>query len=184
MPRKSPIEESRRTDVVILFCLMELKLSGYTLCQLLTDWNIREFVAISDATVYRALVRLEKNGYISKRKFKRGEYPESRIYCILDKGRKRYGQLVKEGGAFIRGAYPVILLGMGSYLSPEKRRSIARTWQSEAKDVEQALLARLEDKTMRTYGKPFAEWLLLDHEISILRAEIAWLDRYLSLQNI
>ena len=44
--------------------------------------------------------------------------------------------------------------------------------------------ARIKDTTKgpgHTYGKPFSEWLLLDHERDMLKAELAWMDKYLEI---
>jgi hypothetical protein len=90
---------------------------------------------------------------------------------------------MKQIGSFKRTSAPLLpFIGLGSFLPSATRKSLAKAWVRSA-TAEQALLERrLNDHSAgATYGKPFAEWLLLDHEINRLRADIAWIHKYLGL---
>ena len=75
-----------------------------------------------------------------------------------------------------------MFLGLSAYLPAKERRALVRKWQSDARAAMAQLQARLDDHTRgATYGKPFAQWLLFDHEKAMLQAEISWLDTYLKM---
>jgi len=55
-------------------------------------------------------------------------------------------------------------------------------WQEDARNALDELQRRIDDHGGNgIYGKPFAQWLLYDHEKAVLRAEIRWIDKYLKL---
>jgi len=183
--RRNPEQEARRTEIIALFCLMEQDLSGYGLRRLLQDWNILEHLPISPATVYRSLVRLEKQGLLTSKKVRQGRYPTATVYSITKAGRKRYKELLAVESKFARVSYPSnIFLGAGSYLTRKERIAVARKWKEDAHKVAGRLRTQQENKKDPvTYGKPFAEWLLLDYERHMLQAEMEWLDTYCRLLN-
>ena len=59
---------------------------------------------------------------------------------------------------------------------------VGADWQRSAREKVEALTRRIEDRTKgRTYGKPYPEWLLLDHERHMLTAESEWMDRFIAM---
>jgi DNA-binding PadR family transcriptional regulator len=183
MHRKSPEEEGLLSALIALFCVYEVSLSGYGVRAKLKDWNIEEFLSVSPATIYRSLARLEAGGLLKSRIKKNGRYPASREYGVTPAGRLRYRELMQQQATFERGTHPLIaLVGLGSFLKPAQRIDLARAWADQAERQCADLEKRLSDHRVgQTYGKPFAEWLLLDHEIARLKADIRWLKKYIRL---
>jgi DNA-binding PadR family transcriptional regulator len=183
MRKRSPEEEARRSSLIALFCLMEEHLSGYALRQRLKKWHISESLPISPSTIYRSLDRLEQEGSVVSSVLTNGNYPQSKVYRITPAGRKAYRCLLDAEAKFERSAYALsTFLGCASYLTAGEREVLVRQWQSDAREAVAKLQARLNDRTVgATYGQPFAQWLLCDHEKSMLEAEIAWLDKYLEI---
>ncbi|MBU0676621.1 MAG: PadR family transcriptional regulator [Verrucomicrobia bacterium] len=182
MSRRNPEEEARRTELIALFCLMEDELSGYSLRGRLEEWKISEYLPVSPATIYRSLTRMEEEGLLKSRTVKQGKYPEATVYRITAAGKKHYEVLLHEEGKFARSAYGNnILLGVGSYLPPEVRTALIRQWQKDARAEIKELDKRINDYSGDTYGKPYAQWLLMHHEMHMLTAEIEWMDTYCGL---
>jgi DNA-binding PadR family transcriptional regulator len=183
MHRKSPEEEALLSSLIALFCVYETPLSGYGVRAKLKEWNIREHVTISPATIYRALAKLEDAGFLNSRIERKGRYPASRLYRITPAGRKHYRDLIKQMATFSRTSYSLApLIGLGSFMPATQRVKLAEQWVVDATVAKTELESRVEDRTIGvTYGKPFAEWLLLSHEIARLRANITWMKRYIKL---
>ena len=181
MSKRSPEQEPRRTTLLTLFCLMEQELSGYTLRQQLESWGIAEYLPVSPAAIYRSLDRLQKQGLLESRVEKRGKYPSSKLYRITPAGRQAYRELMLEQGRFFRSQYACnMMVGLNAYLSMEQNIDLAHAWQTAAKSRLRELETRLSSYGKRP-GKPYAEWLLLDHEIHMLKAEIRWMAKFIEL---
>lgn len=181
MAARNPEQELRKTRIISLFCLMETDLSGYSLKQMLASWNISEYLSLSPATIYRSLTKLHKDGYLSAQKVKQGNYPTSTIYSITDSGRELYRTLLEEEARFDRTSYQEnTFIGLSSFLPYEERVRLTTQRIEEAGRLLVDLCKRL-DTYKNQQGKPYAEWLLLDHEITMLQAQIKWLTRFLEL---
>ena len=183
MHRNSPEEEGLLSAMIALFCVYEVSLSGYGVRSKLKVWNVGEYFSISPATIYRSLAKMEDMGLLKSQMEKNGSYPASRVYSITAAGRKRYRELMKKIATFNRATHPLVpLIGLGSFLPPTQRAVLVRDWARNAEKECATLEKRLRDHTEgATYGKPFAEWLLLDHEVSRLKADIRWLHKYETL---
>ncbi len=180
MRKRSPDEEVRRTSLIALFMLKDEPRSGYEIKRLLQEWNVNEYIPVSSTTMYRALARLSSDGYVRSAQKKRGNYPTSTVYQITASGAKLYRQIVHEETKFTSSAYAISLfLGTTGYVSRSERRVIAKKWQDDARAKIKELTDRIENTAQGgIYGKPFPEWLLMDHERHMLAAEIEWLDGY------
>jgi hypothetical protein len=86
---------------------------------------------------------------------------------------------------FARTAYSLdAFLGLAAFLDDRERQKIVHDWQAVAAERIAGLDARIADTTRgpgHTYGKAFSEWLLLDHERDMLKAELVWMDKYLKI---
>ena len=155
--------------------------SAYEIKRLLQAWNVHEYIPVSATTVYNALARLADDGYVKSAQKKRGNYPTSTVYQITSSGAALYRQIVHEETKFTSSAYAASLfLGTTAYVSRSERRTIARKWQEDARAKINELTDRIEDTAQGgIYGKPFPEWLLMDHERHMLAAEIEWFDSYM-----
>jgi len=177
MSKRTPDGEGRRTELITLFCLISDDLSGYALAKLMREWGFCDYLPVSDATIYRALARLEKSGLVESREEKNGRYPTARVFRITSAGKDKYRELIRKEGRFAKTPHAWnTFLGLASHLSIEERIKIARQWQEDEKRRIAELDVRMEAPT--TFGKSFGEWLLIDHERAILKAESSWIDQY------
>jgi DNA-binding PadR family transcriptional regulator len=183
MAKKNNSEDASRASLIVLFCLRENDLSGYALRRLLAQWNVTSYVRISPATIYRTLARLEKEGKLSSRTARKGNYPPATVYSITEAGRRYYEELMCREAEYVRTDCPShLLLSCGSYLPVEERIKLVRGWQEGARRMVRRLQQKVESRAAgETYGKPYAEWLLLHHEIHLIQAEIDWMDHYCDL---
>ncbi len=183
MPKRSPVVEARRSELIVLFLLMEVARSGYQIRSLIREWKIDHYLPVSPTTVYRALERLAQQGHLSTSTRQNGRFPISTLYTITPKGKRHYRQLILQDSGFTPTDYSLTtFLGLAHYLAPDECKSLARAWQTAARARVQELDARINDTTPgpgHTYGKSFAEWVLLDHERDMLSTEALWMDKYI-----
>ena len=185
MSKRSPALESRRSELIVLLLLMEADRTGYEIRSLIREWNIDRYLPVSPTTIYRALQRLEAEGCLTSQLRQLGRYPVSTVYSITAKGKRRYrGHLLAES-VFARTAFSLDpFLGLAAFLDNDTRREVVGEWKQVARKRYEEVDAAIKDKSRgpgHTYGKAFPEWLLLDHERDMLKAELAWMDKYLEI---
>ena len=185
MSKRSPALESRRSELIVLLLLMEADRTGYEIRSLIREWNIDRYLPVSPTTIYRALQRLEAEGCLTSQPRQLGRYPVSTVYSITAKGKRRYrGHLLAES-VFARTAFSLDpFLGLAAFLDNDTRREVVGEWKQVARKRYEEVDAAIKDKSRgpgHTYGKAFPEWLLLDHERDMLKAELAWMDMYLEI---
>lgn len=183
MHRRTPEAEGRRSSLIALFCLSGGPQSGYGVRRLIKDWRIEEYLSASPATIYRSLIRLEKLGLLSSRTTRNGRYPKAKVYEITAAGRQHYVELVRSEAEFRRTGYALSpFLGLATRLERPERMRLAQAWMDAAEAQVKELQARIDDhRPGKTYGKSYAEWLMLHHEAHQLRAESRWLKHYLRM---
>jgi DNA-binding PadR family transcriptional regulator len=183
MHRRTPEAEGRRSSLIALFCLAGAPQSGYGVRRLIKQWRMEEYLSTSPATIYRSLARLEKMGLLESHTERNGRYPKSKVYAITAEGRLHYAELIRTEAQFRRTGYAISsFLGLGTRLDRAERIRLAETWMEAATQQVNELQARIDDhRPGKTYGKSYAEWLMLHHEAHQLRAEIAWLKHFRKL---
>ena len=188
MSKRSPALESRRSELIVLLLLMEADRTGYEIRSLIREWNIDRYLPVSPTTIYRALQRLEAEGCLTSQPRQLGRSPVSTVYSITAKGKKKYRSHLLAEGVFARTAFSLDpFLGLASFLDNAGRRAVVGEWKRAAQKRYEEVDAAIKDKSRgpgHTYGKAFPEWLLLDHERDMLKAELAWMDKYLEIGMI
>lgn len=185
MSKRSPALEARRSELIVLLTLMETDRTGYEICHVCKAWNLHRYLPVSATTIYRALQRLEAEGCLTSQSRQSGRYPVSTVYAIAEKGRTKYREHLLAESAFARTAYSLDpFLGLATFLDNASRRAIVDAWKQAARKRFEEVDAAIKDNRTgpgHTYGKAFPEWLLLDHERDMLQAELAWMDKYLTI---
>lgn len=183
MHRRTPEAEGRRSSLIALFCLSGGTLSGYGVRKLIKDWRMEEYLSTSPATIYRSLARLEKNGLLEAHTTRKGRYPKATNYKISPAGRRHYAELIRTEAEFRRTGYALSpFLGLGTRLERAERARLATTWMEAAAAQAKELQVRIDDnRPGKTYGKSYAEWLMLHHEAHQLRSEVSWIKGYLRM---
>jgi len=181
---RSPRRQGRRSELIALFMLMTSERSGYDIRKLLEEWHIKDYLPVSPAAIYRTLERLENEGFVQSYREQRGNYPVSTVYRITDSGREAYCERVLREGSFHRTPFAVMtFLSLGSFLPRQERIALTDAWIGSATELVNYLRKRVNchEGEDTIYGKPFAEWLVLDHEASMMECEIAWMKKYRTL---
>ena len=186
MHRRTPEAEGRRSSLIALFCLTGAPQSGYGIRQLIKQWRMEEYLSASPATIYRSLARLEKKGLLASHMERNGRYPKSKVYEITDEGRQHYAELIRNEATFRRTGYALSpFLGLATRLDRAVRIRLVTGWMEAAAAQAEELQTRIDDhRPGKTYGKSYAEWLMLHHEAHQLRSEVRWIKHYLRMLNM
>jgi len=146
--------------------------------KVISETRIHEWLPISSMTVYQSMRRLANSGCITGEAEKNTAYPERIMYRATDEGRAYFDEfLAHEMGTYSR-EYFHFDLGIGlSVFMPQKEKLKA------VKARIKQLSKRYDDVCIDLddggdSNSLFPRNLLLDHEKSFLKSEIAWLRKY------
>jgi DNA-binding PadR family transcriptional regulator len=163
-----------KVATMVLGLLAEGERHGYVLLREMDERGMLRWTRVSRVAVYKALARLEAEGYLTSWTEKEGNLPARRVYAITSSGRERLRDLVYSMCASqepLRFDMPV---GIAFIACLEKE---------EAKDALLARIAFLETQARRLRReKDILEGLvdgifldILAHEQSAYRGELRWL---------
>lgn len=181
---RSPRRQGRRSELISLFLLMEKELSGYDIRRILDEWHINDYLPVSPAAIYRTLNRLAEDGLVNSFEEQRGNYPVSTVYRITEAGREAYKLRLEQEASFHRTPFAAMaFISLASYVPVKERIQLVDGWIEKGQALVAQLRKRLdpENQDALVYGKPYAEWLLLDHEACLMEAEVTWMQKYKKL---
>ena len=167
------------SDLIVLFFLYKGGTHcGYTMKKIIAETRIHEWLPISSMTVYQSMRRLANSEYISGEAEKNTAYPERIMYFITDSGRTYFDDfLVREMGTYSREYFHFDLgVGLSVFIDPKEK---AKAVKSRIKQLTQRYDEVVADLDSNAKDESiFPRALLLDHEKSFLKSEIAWLRKY------
>lgn len=85
-----------KIDLVVLGLLQKRARHGYEIYTHATRHGLGNWLKVKKPSVYKALQRLEQNGYISVQQITSGKHPPRKIYKIEASGSKYFMQLLHE----------------------------------------------------------------------------------------
>ena len=86
-------------DIVLLGLIKELPRGAYDVSQVIQQRQLRSWIRISDASVYRNLRILAEQGYLDTRVTREGAMPEKTIFELTEAGSEHLSQLIREAAA-------------------------------------------------------------------------------------
>ena len=160
-----------KVDVIVLGLLDEEPLYGYDLLDRFRERSMGFWVEIGRASVYQALHRLERDGFVTGREHDGRTAPDRRVFRITKAGKARLREGLGERFGDLRPYETeagTALAFLGS-LSPSAARGALDAREAGLHD----LLAAIRDERART-GRGGAG-AMLDRQEALARAELAWL---------
>ena len=164
-------------QLLLLGLLRAQKMHGYQLNEFLE----RHYDFITDlksSTAYYLLDKLATDGYVSMEVEQVGNRPPRRVYEITPKGEAQFFDLLRANLAAHNA--PIYADEVGLSLMADLPRPEVRACLVQKRRLIQVELDRLAgmEATLRTGGNEQV-YLALDHHLTLVRAELAWLDRLL-----
>ena len=81
-------------DLVILGMLKKKPMGAYELQKLVEYRSISKWVKISTPSIYKKVLQLEENGFVTSRFEREGNMPEKAVYSLTDEGKKEFERLM------------------------------------------------------------------------------------------
>jgi DNA-binding PadR family transcriptional regulator len=82
--------------LLLLGFLVERQMSAYELDKWIAGCNLQEMVRISSPAVYKNLIKLHEQGFLSAEVVKESEMPEKTVYSITDDGHRHFLALMDD----------------------------------------------------------------------------------------
>lgn len=80
--------------LVILGMLRKKPMGAYELQKLVEYRSISKWVKISTPSIYKKVLQLEENGFVTSRFEREGNMPEKAVYSLTDEGKKEFERLM------------------------------------------------------------------------------------------
>lgn len=163
--------------LLVLWLLAERAAHGYQIKRSLTDAGLAFWFGLEDASIYSVLRTLLRHGQVREVARERaGGRPTRTRYAITAAGRRHYDELLTEAIRSVRvpvAPVDVALAAVGDLDEAEA----AAAWH----DRRTALSSLADDIERHRSAAPSSA--IADRNLALVRAEIAWLDDYLSTRT-
>jgi len=136
------------------------------------------FAGVELKSIYYPLKILEKKGLLTKQVSKKGRWPKRFVYCLTEKGKARFEELLSKN--LLNFKRPQFTLDLSLYflsylpVSLARRRLAARL--SILKKISLGIVGMLNSKDLKD-SLPHSQ--ILEHNLCLLRAESAFLSSLL-----
>lgn len=160
--------------LLIMGLLEQQSLHGYAINDFVERY-VDRVAGMKKSTAYALLQRLEKKGYVSVQLIDQGTRPPRQVYTLTESGREAFIDQLKKSLArpeqpFSGDDIPYLFMAS---LNPDERIALLK----ERLDM---LYQYLEHYTTTMKHNESGVDIFLDHRVTLLRAEIAWLERLIA----
>ena len=166
--------------MVILGLLKEGPKHGYEVRKLVRE-VLGEYTPVASKSIYYPLRSLEKKGFLRKERKREGKRPEKFIYHLTKDGEKEFSRLLSRNLLLIERPYLNVDLSL--YFLPYVDKKIAKhrlqnrlKRLKEVREWVEELKKSLEEKE-----KPFHLKAVTEHNLQIVKTEIEFTSRLVSL---
>lgn len=163
-------------QLLLLGVLRAQKMYGYQLNEFL-ERHFDFITNLKAPTAYYLLDRLAADDYVQTHQEQVGNRPQRRVYEITPQGENYFFELLR---ANLRGYTPptyadeVGLAFMGEL--PDAELSACLAEKRAQVEAQLTRLLAIQERVQSSEGETRPVRLVLDHHLTLIRAEIAWLD--------
>jgi DNA-binding PadR family transcriptional regulator len=170
---------STESELLLLGLLQRQAMHGYELHEFL-DHRLHFVTDLKKPTAYRLLDVLYQRGLVARTAERAGRRPERLVYSLTPAGQQHFRRLLREqlGRAEpVRYPHNIALL-FSDQLGESERRDLLRRRGL-------ALRAQLEDTLLAVdaHAPGTAPRVVLEHDATMLRAELDWLERTVGVEQ-
>jgi len=165
-----------KVEIVILGLLAEEPLYGYDLLERFRSRSMGFWVEVGKASVYQALRRLERDGFVGGRAQEGPEGPDRRVYRITRAGRARLLAGLAERAAALE-PYETsggLALGLAHLLSSTEARRAVDARETAVRDFLDAIRAERTRTAAARGAGPSVSQAMLDRQEAFAKAELTW----------
>jgi DNA-binding PadR family transcriptional regulator len=166
-------------ELAILSLIAERPRHGYEMEQVIEARGMREWTEIGFSSIYYLLKKLENDGLVAGQTEQvAGRGPARKIYHITEAGMTALRAALIEALSVPQPRYSSFLLGMGNLAGLRPVEAIAALWK-----YHQALtdrLAHVQSRWEEQKPLPYFVDALFDYSITMIQAEQAWIERFIT----
>jgi DNA-binding PadR family transcriptional regulator len=163
-------------DLILLGLVHDTPMSAYEMQKHVEYRNLARWVKISTPSIYKKVLRLEQQGYLSSRVEKSGRMPEKAVYSITPAGLTRFEELMREGAAGpvdVLFDFNAVVANLNKLPKAEALERIDSIRGGIRKN-----LAYMESVRPGREHIPLTGRAVLDQQIQVLRALETWADGF------
>jgi DNA-binding PadR family transcriptional regulator len=166
-----------KVELVALGLLEEGPVHGYDLLERFRERSMGFWLEVGRASVYQALQRLERKGYVRGRAQPGDDGPDRRVYSITRTGRTRLREGIDErvGEPTPYETAAGDALGFVWSLPPREVKGALVARERSVRDLLDALDAELERTAGASGPSATVSRLLLQRQRALAEAEVAWI---------
>jgi DNA-binding PadR family transcriptional regulator len=171
-----------KNELAVLGLIQEGPKYGYQIYQKIEKLHMEHWAAVSLASIYSTLNRLEKEGLIKVRKEKPGKMPERSVYHLTPTGRKRLALLVEKALSEERMPQEDFTLGL-MFLEAAPKSKALKCLKDKKREME-----KLKNNLQKIYSKerkkvPFSRRFLLKYGLAHLKMGLKHLSQVIAEVN-
>ncbi len=167
-------------ELAVLGLLAEQDKYGYQIEQDIDQRGMRQWTDIAFSSIYYLLGRLEQKGWLAAAGQSTGDYPARKVYRLTAAGAQAYREAVRQRLAAPRprtGDFDLALANLVALSTGEVQVALEAYHSRLVDDLEQAKAKWAQD---RQAGIPPHVAALFDHSLSILQAELYWVEKFMA----
>jgi len=163
-------------DLILLGLVHDQPRSAYEMQKQVEYRNLGKWVKISTPSIYKKVLRLEEQGYLTRHVEREGRMPEKAVYSITPQGWERFQALMREGAA---GAAEVLfdfnaVVANLNKLPPDEALGLIGSIRS---GIRESLIYMQGVRPQRSHI-PLTGRAVLDQQIRVLTALSDWADGF------
>jgi DNA-binding PadR family transcriptional regulator len=171
------IGELSAVAVLILALLNERPMHPYQVHQNLVERGDTRLVRVNAGAVYHGIERLEKDGLVEVAGTERaGNRPERTSYRITDAGRSAMTARLTSFLGDDHPSYPLFSVGLAEAHEVPVETVVQQLTRRRAREASRMAWLWAAQDRLTSLGLPRRYLLDVEHDIAMLRSEIAWLD--------
>jgi DNA-binding PadR family transcriptional regulator len=165
-------------ELSILTLIAEQPRHGYQLEQVIEERGMREWTEIGFSSIYYLTKKLQKEGLIeAQTEQAAGKGPARKVYSITQTGSVALRAAVIEALSVPQPRYTRFSLAIGNL--PVVASNEAVMALQAYRDTLADRLAHVQDRWEVQKPMPYFVDALFDHSVAMIRAEMAWVDKFI-----
>lgn len=165
-------------ELAILGLVVERPRHGYDIEQVIEERDMREWTEVGFSSIYYLLKRLEKNGWVTSRIDPHNpQGPARKVYDVTVEGVDAWHQAILDALTAPQPHYDPFQLALSSL--PGVRPDEALDALRARRDALAQILAHVQGRRQAIPGAPTHVDAMFDLSMTMLEAEIGWLDRFI-----
>lgn len=163
-------------DLAILGIVSEGEQSAYDIQKDVEYHNFTKWTKISVSSVYKKVLTLKEQGYLTSRTQKGEKFADKEIYSITEKGREYFLSLMEKYAA----ENIVIPLDFNLVISNLNKVSFQQAQNYIKKIRERLVIGQIEnDECIRRYSEiPLVGKTIMEQQKALYRSLLGWLDEF------